>query len=140
MGAMAIPELMAAVVAKYASADGATLRGKTPGGLWLTQTPTQATGTYLTVVPFPTVESAVMGTTAATIETILQFSACNTAQGSDGLVVDAAGSVRDLFHDVLLTMTDFRVLLAKFSGENLFRDQTSRGYCCVVKCRYLLGR
>ena len=140
MGAMAIAELMGAVVSKYASTDGATLRGKTPGGLWLTQTPTQATGTYLTVVPFPAVESAVMGSTAATIETILQFSCCNTAQGSDGLVTDAAGSVRDLFHDVLLTMTDFRTLLAKFSGDNLFRDPVSRGYIYTIKGRYLIGR
>jgi hypothetical protein len=134
-------ELLKAILTKYNATAGATLKSATPGGMWLSQAPQIASGTYIVLTPVSAVEEFVMNSTCSTIEAMVQFGVNNNTVGTDSLVVTAGGYLRALYHDVILTgLTGYTVLMAKCNNALLIRDPDSEGYQFILETKYMLGR
>lgn len=131
-------KLWKAILARYAASEGATLRGLTPGGMWLGQAAQDAVTAWIVLTPLGASVEHCLGTDQPIYDVSLQFSiACASAS----TCVSAADALVALYDNVLLTLDGTsRVLLAQNAGgTGLMRDNDSEWYTYVVQYRYLVG-
>jgi hypothetical protein len=135
--------LYTAIVAKYATAGGATLRGKVGDTIYPFRAPQ---GRALPLILFQhsgTVVDYTMvsGATAATeIRTVSIDFVLYDDDASPLVIEDAAEDVYALFDDALLTVTGWTVFDAERENDLDIRDEPNKMWQKVITYRYQLGR
>jgi len=136
-------ELIKAIFALYAAAGGATLRGLSAGGMWLSQAPQQATGLYIIVTPVSGPVSYAMGTAAAKVYTqdcLIQFTVATLSETGATNVVNAVAALESLYDFCTFSMTGKTLLVARRTSERgPIRDDDTRGYMAYVEYRFVVG-
>ena len=135
-------ELIKAIFALYAGVGGGTLRTATPGGMWLSQAPQQASGAYIVVTPVAAPVSYVQGTNSTknyTQDCDVQLMV-STLAGTATDIVGAMNAIHSLFDFCALTMTGYTLLAARrLSDHGPIRDDDTRGYAGYVEYRFTIG-
>ena len=135
-------ELIKAIFGLYNGSTGATLRGLTPGKMWLSQAPQQATGVYIVVTPIVAPVSYAQGSSATKVYTQdcdIQFN-LSTLNGTAGDVLSAASALEALYDFCTFSMTGFTLLASRrLSNQGPIRDDFTRGYTAYVEYRFTIG-
>jgi hypothetical protein len=134
-------ELIKAIFATYAAAGGATLRGKTTGGMWLSEAPQSAGGVYIVLTPVVAPLEYAMGTSSTKVYTQdcdMQFTFA-TLNGTATDVVDAMGAAKSLYDFVSMTLTGKTLLVARRLNEMGPIRDVNRGYQGIIEYRFVIG-
>lgn len=132
-------ELIKAIVTKYKSDAGTTLRAKTGADLWLDVAPQTASGMWLVVSAASNGIDWVMASTPAnyTEDITVSFRLCSDDSMAD--VMAALPLLTALYDNTMLTITGHTCILAQRTREWFSGDYDSEGYLAYVDYHYIVG-
>lgn len=133
---MSIAELSTAIMTRYNSASGATLRAANTGGLWRDKAPQGTVPPYATF-SFPASGTAFVQTNQTHDIRNVQFSIWHTDDNASS-VTAIADLLKALYDDQILAMATKTMVYANRIGENLLED-TEKGWVCYIQYEYRTG-
>lgn len=133
-------ELVKAIVARFTSSSGASLRSATSSRIYLDTAPQDVTGTWVVFSVEDGTVSWFMGATAHnnTQDWRVVFRICTT--GAITNVMTALPLLATLYDDQMLAMTGYTMILAQRDSERITRDFETEGYVGYVTYHYLTAK
>lgn len=131
-------ELVKAIMAKYKSTAGDTLRALTGDNLWLQSAAQIASGMWLVLTVASNGMDHVMGSsTMFTEDFTASFRLCSSSSMNDCMT--ALPLLTALYDDVMLTLTGYTCILAQRTRTWPTRDFETEGYVVYVDYHYIVG-
>ena len=133
--------LWKAIKARYDSAAGATLRGLTPGGLWLHLAPHGVNKPYVVMLPVSALSTGTMSTT--NVSGYIEDAVIQVGTFVDEYNIEAGYAIieawKDLFDNVNLTFASssgHTLGVRRISSSNSIIREPDAGYQILVEYRY----
>ena len=131
-------KLMIAIKARWDSASGATARGLCPGDIFQGRAPAKVSTPYVIVMLPSSFSTDSMG--SELIRPLVEWTVFDTATSPQAAWA-ANEAIRDLYADVLITVTGWSTIQAQVENPGIAAwDDDSKAWGITMDIRYILGK